>query len=109
MSVGPTVSILASAAGTPLAQVKGSEIDRARRETDAFKIQLHRESQADTAAGVAASDGQEKSATERDADGRQAWQVPERPAKAGKTVAKGRTSMAYDPANDSGTELDLCG
>ncbi len=109
MSVGPAVSILASAAGTPLAQTKGSEIDRARRETDAFQIKLHQESQADAAAGVAASDGQGKSITERDADGRQAWEIPHRPAKTKTIPAAGRRPMAYDPANDSGTELDLCG
>lgn len=109
MSVGPSASILASAAGTPLAQAKGSEIDRARRETDAFKIQLHQESKADTAAGVAASDGEGKSVTERDADGRQAWEVPQRPTKSKTTAVESRRPMAYDPANDSGTELDLCG
>lgn len=109
MSVGPSVSILASAAGTPLAQIKGSEIDRTRRQTDAFKIQLYQESKADSAAGVAASDGEGTSVTERDADGRQAWEVPVRTIKLKSTTPDGRRPMAYDPTNDSGTELDLCG
>ena len=108
MSVGPTVSILASAAGTPMAQVKGSEIDTTRRQTEAFKIQLHQESKAESAAGVAASDGEGKSVTERDADGRQAWEVPAR-SKTTRPTDEKRRPMAYDPANDSGTELDLCG
>jgi len=109
MSVGPSLNILASVAGTPLAQTNGSEIDRTRRQTDAFKIQLHQESKADSAAEVAASDGEGTSVTERDADGRQAWEVPVRTIKFKSTTSQSRRPMAYDPANDSGTELDLTG
>ncbi|MBL9122913.1 MAG: hypothetical protein JNG90_04725 [Planctomycetaceae bacterium] len=109
MSVGPTLSVLASAAGVPLAQTKGTEVDRTRREVDALEVQLRREADALSAAGVAAADDQRHSATEREQDQRPAWILSQQKPAVRPGASAARPASAYDPEELAGQELDLRG
>ena len=77
MSVIPT-GLAGALAGAPLAQTKGSEIERAQQ--DMQVSQRHAKSQARTADAleVAAADGEDTKAEDRDADGRRFWERPAR-------------------------------
>ena len=66
----------AGAAGSPLAQTKGSEVERAEQELGARQRQVYHGRKAEAAAGVGEPDGEDHEAAERDADGRRAWEEP---------------------------------
>lgn len=103
------LSIAASVAGSPLAQIKGAEIDRIRREADAQRVELEQRLRAATAAGVAASDGQEKRAGDRDANGRRSWELSPFGARGGDDAFAAEHRLAHEFGSTSGAELDLCG
>jgi len=73
MSIGPLASLPASAAGQSLAQIHGSEVERAALETVAQQHRVTGEKKAEAAAGVGTTDA-EGEAQERDADGRRLWE-----------------------------------
>lgn len=107
MSVGPLNSI-GSFAGAPLAQTKGSEIDRTRQETVKQEFRLREQMSADDAAGVAAADGEEKRAEDRDADGRRLWEFNEQQANKD-DFATEPPRQSIDPEGLCGGQLDLSG
>ncbi len=69
MSIGP-VGTAISAAGSPLAQTKGAEVERAREEVGAERRQVYYDEMAEAAAGVGEPDGEDHETSERDGDGR---------------------------------------
>ena len=72
MSIGP-LPPLVSAAGTSLAQVKGSDVERTQQDVTGHERRVVSGEKAENAAGIAATD--EDSQTEdRDADGRRLWE-----------------------------------
>jgi hypothetical protein len=99
--------VLASAAGSPLAQTQGSEVDRARRASDTRRAETLNERHADAAAGIAASDSEEKSPGERGSDGGRIWVVPARDDKC-KRSAGDPQSPRDSLREQSGNEIDLC-
>jgi hypothetical protein len=104
MSLGP-VGIAASTAGTPLAQTKGSALERAQEQVGAERRQVYHEKKAAAAAGVGEPDGEDHETTDRDADGRRPWEEPpEAPA-----AAAGDSRPSKDPSQQSGNLLDLTG
>ncbi|MCR4415322.1 MAG: hypothetical protein NUV77_23160 [Thermoguttaceae bacterium] len=107
MSVGPLGGVIASAAGTPLAQTKGAETDRAQHEAANQERRVQNEQRAENAAGIGEADGEDHETSERDADGRRPWEIPERPKDA--TAAPEDSRQAKDPTGQSGTLLDLSG
>jgi len=115
MSIGPLSSIAGSVAGTPLAQTRGSEIDRAQQESTARELQARSVQRAEMAAGVGQADGDNHQTAERDADGRLLWEFPERPGgpDAGAPGTPGheepRSSRAQDPTGQNGNIVDLSG
>jgi len=109
MSIGPLPPMV-SVAGTSLAQIKGSDVERTQQDTTAHERRIVSGEKAENAAGIAATD--EDSQTEdRDADGRRLW---EETAKAGAKPEAGDTSAesahkCKDPSGQSGNQLDLSG
>jgi len=73
MSVGP----LAGAAGLPLAQAKGAEVERSHHDVGAQHRQVHYAQKAEAAAGIGQPDGEDHETADRDADGRLPWEPPE--------------------------------
>lgn len=112
MSIGPLGGLIASVAGAPLAQTKGSEVERAQRDMAAHDRQVRGELKAEAAAGIGETDGQDHETGERDADGRRLWEKPaaannaEAPPDDATTAAATR---AKDPSGQSGSQLDLSG
>ena len=109
MSIG-SLPPLVSAAGTSLAQVKGSDVERRNRTRPRHERHVASGEKAENAAGIAATD--EDSQTEdRDADGRRLW---EETAKAGSKHEAGDKAAeaapkSKDPSGQSGNQLDLSG
>ena len=109
MSIGP-LSHVGVAAGTPLAQSKGSEVQRAGHDVAHQERQVDMVRKAENAAGVGATEGEETETSDRDADGRRLWQAPrgdgQRLADDASTSEEHRV---MDPSGRSGTQLDLAG
>jgi hypothetical protein len=111
MSVGPFGGIAGSAAGAPLAQTKGSEVERLQQDAGAQQRRVQGQLKAETAAGIGQADGEDHQTDERDADGRRLW---ERPAqKPGDPPADDSAAaerlQCKDPTGQSGNLLDLSG
>ncbi len=110
MSIGP-LAFVSSVAGSPLAQTKGSEIERAQHEAAGLEREQEVGRQAENAAGISAADGEEHQTSERDADGRRLWEAP-LPGKASAAEAPREISDDHrvkDPTGQSGGQLDLVG
>ena len=112
MSVGPTGSVAGSVAGSPLAQTKGSEPERAHQDAVAQQRRIESDQKADAAAGVGETDGEDHETGERDADGRRPWEQPPPAGQADVTeeqpdgTARRRSK---DATGQSGNLLDLSG
>lgn len=109
MSVGPMGGLLASAAGAPLAQSKGSDVDRAQQDSSAQQRRVQTDKKAESAAGIGEADGEDHATGERDADGRRLWeQMPGGGDGSGAESGSGQ-SQSKDPTGQSGSLLDLSG
>jgi hypothetical protein len=113
MSIGPLSSIAGSVAGTSLAQTRGSEIDRAQQENAARELVARGDEQAEMAAGVGQTDGENHQTAERDADGRRPWEFPrrpdDRPAEQDAGPEGPQPGPVQDPTGQSGGLLDVSG
>src|SRR5262245_6567054 len=109
MSIGPLAS-LASVAGSPLAQVKGSDVERTQQDAAANERQITSAEKAENAAGIAATD-EDSEAEDRDADGRRLWEETSKSAKHPDAAAATDESIprSKDPSGQSGSQLDLSG
>lgn len=98
-------TIVGSLAGLPLAQTKGTESDRAIRESADKARETSAVERAESAAGIGATE-EESAAGDRDADGRQVLvrQQFEREQSDDDADSPHRPK---DPAGHSGTQLDL--
>jgi hypothetical protein len=115
MSIGLLSNIGGSVAGSSLAQIRGSDVDRAQQEQTARELRAQSDEKAELAAGVGQTDGDEHQTAERDADGRQVWQLRRRGALAQRVDeadADGGPppeNRVKDPTGQSGNMLDLSG
>lgn len=110
MSIGP-LGFVSSVAGSPLAQSKGSEVERAQHETAGVQRQQESSRKAERAAGVGAPDGEDHQTSDRDADGRRLWETP-LPPQSPSDQASGEARdehVAKDPTGESGGRIDLVG
>jgi len=109
MSIG-SFGIIGGIAATPLAQ-KGTEAERTQAANAAAQRQSQSVQQAETAAGIGETDGQEHSANERDADGRLPYEYVARqtPPEAEAPPTAEPPHTVKDPHGDCGNELDLSG
>ncbi len=76
MSVGSLSSVLSSVAGSPLAQTKGSEPERAEQAVVSQQTRSESDRKAEAAAGIGETNGEDHEPAERDADGRRPWEEP---------------------------------
>ena len=109
MSIGPLSSIAGSVAGTPLAQTRGSEADRAEQESAAGQNRAVNEQRAEAAAGVGQADGDNHQTAERDADGRRLWEFPPPRGPEDAESDEPGGSVGQDPTGATGSLLDLSG
>ena len=72
MSIG-SLGLIGSLAGTPLAQAKGSDIDRSKEGAGNHQRQVDSVERATAAAGVGVTQ-EDSQASDRDADGRRLWE-----------------------------------
>ena len=111
MSVGPLGSIGASAAGSPLQQAQGSEVERAGQDATSQQRRVQTDQKAESAAGVGEADGDDHEAEERDADGRRLWEEASKPE--GEPAETDDTPLppqrSKDTTGESGNLLDLSG
>lgn len=109
MNIGAMSGLIASAAGTPLAQAKGSETDRARQEAAGQERRVQTDRQAEMAAGIGETDGEDHQTAERDADGRRLWEDMGAPHGSGEEESAEEQSPVPDPSGNRGNQLDLSG
>jgi hypothetical protein len=111
MSVGPLGGWAGSVAGTPLAQTKGSEVERTQQDAAAQQHRVKNDVRAENAAGIGEADGENHQSAERDADGRRSWEASPPPAKPkSPDPEEGPPEpQSKDAAGQSGTLLDLSG
>lgn len=109
MSIGPLSGLIGSVAGSPLSQAKGSEVERSQQDAVSQQRQVQSEVRSETAAGIGAADGEDKEASERDADGRRLWEVPL--ATKAKLNAESAAAERHsrDASGQAGNSLDLSG
>ncbi len=110
MSVGPLGGLAASAAGAPLAQTKGSDVERAEQDVANQQRNVRSEQKAESAAGIGEADGEDHETEDRDADGRRLWEE----APAAKSDKSGGSdsddeARSKDVSGQSGNLLDLTG
>ena len=111
MSVGPLGGLASSVAGTPLAQTKGSEVERSQQDVKNQQRRVQNDLRAENAAGIGETDGEDHETAERDADGRRFWEEAPSPPDTQQTDAgtdAGRR-RAKDATGKSGQLLDLSG
>jgi hypothetical protein len=108
MSVGPLGGIIVSAAGTPGAQAKGSETERATQDAINQQRQAMTEQLAEAAAGIGQTDGEDHEANERDADGRSPWKISARRRNSDEEPPA-HIPTSKDATGESGNQLDLSG
>ena len=109
-SVGPLGGVNVSAAGAPLAQTKGSDVERASQDVGAQHRNAVYERKAEAAAGIGETDGEDHQTAERDANGRRILERVARrrsPQPTGDEPADSRGSK--DVTGQSGNQLDLSG
>jgi hypothetical protein len=111
MSIGPMSGILVSAAGVPLAQSKGADVDRAEQDVNVQKRDNSFEQKAEAAAGIGETDGEDNKPSERDADGRLPWKRSPHPQNANDDDKESvlTSHKVTDPTGESGNLLDLSG
>ena len=106
MSSIPTSGIVGSAAGAPLSQTKGSEIEKSQKDSSANQRQVESDKKAADSAGIGQTE-QDEGTSERDADGRRFWERND--ASNSSTEEETATRQAKDPEGQSGNSLDLTG
>lgn len=111
MSVGPLGGIASSAAGSPLAQSKGSDVERAQQDAANQARRTAADQKAENAAGIGEADGEDHETADRDADGRRLWEGPTEATSDDATGQDGRSEQASakDTSGERGNLLDLSG
>ena len=112
MSVDPLGGLAGSAAGSPLAQTQGSEVEQARQDAAAQGHRIESDKKAESAAGIGETDGEDHETEDRDADGRRLWEhSAEEKAEETDEANAGplQQRLSKDASGESGNLLDLSG
>ena len=112
MSIGPSGGVAGSVAGSPLAQTKGAESERAQQDAGSQQRRIESDQKADSAAGIGETDGEDHETADRDADGRRLWEPPPEDGDAEQTEEQSDPSgqrQSKDASGQSGNLLDLSG
>ena len=108
MTITPTNPIVPGVAGTPLASAHSADTARAARARNEQKQQAVVERAAQSAAGVAETDGQSMRPGDRDVDGRQAWRFSEHTGDR-KPSHDEQPTLAPHTDGDPPNQIDLTG
>ena len=108
MSIGPLGGLVGSAAGVPVAQSKGSEVERDQRESADQTRDADLASQAEQAQGVGQTK-QDHETSQRDADGRRPWETVARTPKEHDATFTHDPLQSKDAAGTAGNQLDVTG
>ena len=109
MNVTPLPPVLIGASAVPLAQAKGSEVERTAQESVQHDRQVQTDTKAEMAAGIGATEEQNAS-SDRDADGRRLWEAPRDNKKMKpEPDVDDQERASRDATGDCGTQLDLSG
>jgi hypothetical protein len=102
----------ASAAGSPLSQGKGAEIERTQQDEGNQQRRIEADQKAENASGIGEADGEDHETAERDANGRRLWgESPQQQAADG-FEEDGRAPKdrpGKDSSGQTGNLLDLDG
>ncbi len=109
MSVGPLGGLAAGAAGAPLAQAAGTEVERTQQEVRNQERRTSNDLRAASAAGIGEADGEDHETAERDADGRRLWEEPARAKTPAAADQPPPSPQGKDASGQRGTLLDLTG
>jgi hypothetical protein len=101
--------IAGSVSGAPLAQAKGSDIERTGQDAAAQQRVVETQQKAEAAGGVGEPDMEDHQTADRDADGRLPWQRPSAQQAAAKPGDAPPSPPPKDPTGQSGNLLDLSG
>jgi hypothetical protein len=105
MNIGPS-GITTAVAGSPLAQAKGANVERAHGEVGAQRRRVYHERKAEAAAGIGEPDGDDLEIADRTGDGRRPWEEPPEPEESNST---GSHADGNHLSQESGNLLDLNG
>jgi hypothetical protein len=111
MSIG-SFGFAGIGAATPLVQSKGADADRTVQETTAQKAEANSDLQAERAAGVGQTDGNDHEIEQREADGRLPWKLPVRNknlSASDSAPKKVPLPSSRDASGQCGNMLDLTG
>ena len=113
MSIGPMGGIVGSAAGAPLSQTKGSEVEKTQQDTSNQQRKTDNDAAAELASGIGHTE-EDQQATERDADGRRLWEVDKKDSGAAndeqaEQFESPSSRQSKDTTGQSGHSLDLTG
>lgn len=108
MNVTPLPPILIGASGVPLAQAKGSEVERTSQEAVQHDRQVQTDAKAESAAGIGTT-AEQNASSDRDADGRRLWEAPQDAKKQREDDVAEQQRTSRDASGDCGTQLDLSG
>jgi hypothetical protein len=95
-------------AGTPLAQAKGSDVERTQQDSSNQQRRVQNDTKAADAAGIGQTDGEDHEAAERDADGRRIWERIAK-SKPHDEAPDEQSRPSRDASGQSGNLLDLSG
>jgi hypothetical protein len=110
MNVGP-MGMLGGAAGSPLSQSQGTDVNKAQQDTTDQSRKATSENKAEQASGVGQTEHDEE-ASDRDADGRRPWEIGGRsPEDTGDDQANESETpqQSKDPSGTRGGQLDVSG
>lgn len=109
MSVGSTSGVAAGLAGIANTQ-RGADASHGAQATAAQQRASQADARAESAAGIAETDGQSHDTNERDADGRRPWEIAGRaPSSKTDEAAPEAPLQSRDATGQSGGQLDLTG
>ena len=108
MSVGPMG--LGGAAGSPLSQSQGSDVNKTQQETTDQSRRATSENKAEQASGVGQTEHDEQ-ASDRDADGRRPWEIgaQSKEGTAEETDENQQPQQSKDASGTRGGQLDISG
>jgi hypothetical protein len=107
MSIGH-MGLIGSVAGTPLAQAKGADSDKAKHDASTQQARTQAAERANDAAGIGRTE-EDSQADDRDADGRRPWELPAKETAPDALPPDAAPPRSKDPSGQAGQQLDLCG
>jgi hypothetical protein len=108
MNVGVSTGVLGSAAGAPLSQTVGAEVERSQKDSAARARQVDSQNKSEKASGIGTTQ-EDQQTDERDADGRRLWEETGEKKAAEEGGDDEAERRVKDPTGMSGTSLDLTG